>query len=158
MGNSSDFSQPPVLLTGPAPGGIGDYAVRSLARAGPAAILLVGRSPAKYTPVVDAIRATDPSIVVRVYGVELASLKSVREGAEKILAENDKIDIILNSAGVIAAPLGKSVDGVETHFATNHLGHFLLTNLLIPALRKSTEPRVVNVSSGAQMLGSGGTS
>ena len=63
-----------------------------------------------------------------------------------------------NSAGVMAAPWGKSVDGVETHFAVNHLGHFLLTNLLMPALRKGDEPRVVNLTSGAHALGSGGTS
>ncbi|KZV83313.1 NAD(P)-binding protein [Exidia glandulosa HHB12029] len=134
------------LVTGPAPNGLGDAALRALALAHPATLLLVGRSPAKYAPVIDAIKAIDPAIVVRVYGVDFNVLQTVRDGACKILEENDRIDVVLNSAGVMRADLKYTVDGIEEHFQTCHVGHFLLTNLLIPLLKKSDEPRVVNVS------------
>ena len=76
----------------------------------------------------------------------------------KILEENDRIDVMINSAGVGGAQLNYTKDGLELHFATNHIGHFFLTNLLMPALKKSDEPRVVNVSSGAYAYTSGGES
>ncbi|KZV94287.1 NAD(P)-binding protein [Exidia glandulosa HHB12029] len=143
------------LVTGPTPNGIGDYTLRALATAHPSTLLLLGRNPAKYTPVVDAVHAIDPNITVRVYGADLSSIASVREGAKAILSENERIDVLINSAGVMGLPLEYSVDGVEGHFATNHLGHFLLTNLLLPALKKSDEPRVVNVSSAGHRTGTG---
>ncbi|KZV81393.1 short chain dehydrogenase reductase [Exidia glandulosa HHB12029] len=143
------------LVTGPAPNGLGDAALRALARAHPAALLLVGRSPAKYAPVIDAIKAIDPAIVVRVYGVDFNVLQTVRGGAGKILEENERIDVVINSAGVMRADLKYTVDGIEEHFQTCHVGHFLLTNLLMPLLKKSDEPRVVNVSSGAYRVGTG---
>lgn len=146
-------------MTGPSPGGIGAASVEALARGQPAALLLLGRTPAKYQSVVDAIRAIDPKIVVRVYGVDLSSLASVRAGAKDILADNERIDVIINSAGaLLGGPKSRSVDGYEMTFASNHLGHFLLTNLLMPALRKSAEPRVVNVSSLGHMLAPEGSS
>lgn len=126
----------------------------ALARAKPAALLLVGRNPTKYTPVVDDIHAIDPEVRVAVYGVDLNSLASVRAGAAQILKENEQLDVIINSAGVMGLAVRRlTVDGVEEHFATNHLGHFLLTNLLLPTLLKSSDPRVINVSSGAHMFG-----
>ncbi|KZV94316.1 NAD(P)-binding protein [Exidia glandulosa HHB12029] len=145
------------LITGPAPNGLGDAAARALARGHPAAILLVGRSPAKYAPVVDAIKTVDSDIIVRIYGVDLNSLASVRSGAQAILNENDEkgIDVIINNAGVMRGALQYTVDGIEEHFQANHVGHFLLTNLLMPLLKKSVEPRVVNVSSGAYAAASG---
>ncbi|KZV94311.1 NAD(P)-binding protein [Exidia glandulosa HHB12029] len=145
------------LVTGPTPNGLGDAAARALARGHPAAILLVGRSPAKYAPVVDAIKVIDSNIVVRVYGIDFNSLASVRSGAQTILKENEEngIDVNINSAGVMGIGLRYTVDGIEEHFQTNHVGHFLLTNLLVPLLKKSAEPRVVNVSSGAYAAGSG---
>ncbi|KZV94313.1 NAD(P)-binding protein [Exidia glandulosa HHB12029] len=145
------------LITGPTPNGLGDAAARAIARGHPATILLVGRSPAKYAPVVDAIKAIDSNIVVRVYGIDFNSLASVRSGAQTILKENEEkgIDVIINSAGVMGIGLRYTVDDIEEHFQTNHVGHFLLTNLLVPLLKKSSEPRVVNVSSGAYAMASG---
>lgn len=93
---------------------------------------------------------------MRVYGVDLASFQSVRDGATKILAENERIDVLVNSGGVMGVPLRRSRDGVEEHFATNVVGHFLLTNLLMPALKRSDEPRVVNLSSGGHVHATGG--
>ncbi|KZV94274.1 NAD(P)-binding protein [Exidia glandulosa HHB12029] len=143
------------LVTGPAHNGLGDATLRALARGHPAALLLVGRTPASYAPVVDAIKCIDSDIIVRVYGIDLNSLASVRAGATQILHENDRLDVVINSAGVMRSDLKYTLDGNEEHFQANHLGHFLLTNLLMPLLKKSDEARVVNVSSGAYVLGSG---
>lgn len=144
------------LLTGPSPNGLGDATLRALARGGPASLLLVGRNPSKYTEVVDALHSINPTIRVVVYAVDLASIASVRTGAANILAENSRIDVVINSAGVLGTPkVVLTQDGIEEHFATNHVGPFLLTSLLAPALRRSDEPRVVNVSGGLYAIASG---
>ncbi|KZV92697.1 putative short-chain dehydrogenase [Exidia glandulosa HHB12029] len=143
------------LVTGPTPGGTGDAAVRALATGSPAALLLVGRSPTKFAPTVDFIRATNPAISVKLYSVDLGSITSVRAGAQKILEENERVDVIINSAGIMGGPLRLTDDGIEQCFAVAHLGHFLLTNLLVPALRKSDDPRVVNLTSDSHAGGTG---
>ncbi|KZV94656.1 oxidoreductase [Exidia glandulosa HHB12029] len=143
------------LVTGPSPNGIGDATARALARGHPAALLLVGRNPMKYAPVVDAIHTIDSSISVSVYGIDFGSLTSVRNGAQKILGENKRIDVLINSAGTAGMPLTYTADGIEETFSTNYVGHFLLTNLLMPALKRSEETRVVNVSSVAAFAASG---
>ncbi|KZV82672.1 NAD(P)-binding protein [Exidia glandulosa HHB12029] len=145
-----------LLVTGPTPNTLGDATARSLARAQPAALILVGRSPAKYAPVADAIRAIDPSIDVRIYGVDLSSLASVREGARTIAAAHPRIDVLINNAGIMGIPERRlNADGIEEHFATNHVGHFLLTNLLMDSLMRSDEPRVVNLTSWGHKWGTG---
>ncbi len=72
---------------------------------------------------------------VAVLPVDVASLDSVHAFAEQVVAEYGEIDVLVNNAGILGAPYGLSPDGVELHFATNHLGHFALTNLLLPAIR-----------------------
>lgn len=74
---------------------------------------------------------------VEVRRLDLASLKSVRECAEALVASEDKIDILINNAGVMMCPNWKTEDGFDMQFGTNHLGHFLLTELLMPLIRKS---------------------
>jgi NAD(P)-dependent dehydrogenase (short-subunit alcohol dehydrogenase family) len=71
----------------------------------------------------------------------------VRQFAADFLADHDHIDVLINNAGVMACPYGTTVDGFELQFGTNHLGHFLLTNLLVPALLKGTGARVISLSS-----------
>eukprot|EP00058_Branchiostoma_floridae_P027906 XP_002613397.1 hypothetical protein BRAFLDRAFT_118764 [Branchiostoma floridae] len=85
--------------------------------------------------------------------MDLASLKSVREFALKVNARESRLDILINNAGIMACPQWKTEDGFEMQFGTNHLGHFLLTNLLLDKLKKSAPSRVVNVSSGAHEQG-----
>ncbi|KAF2898674.1 hypothetical protein ILUMI_07508 [Ignelater luminosus] len=79
--------------------------------------------------------------------LDLSSLESVREFTKEILQKEDRVDLLVNNAGVMMCPESRTVDGYETQFATNHLGHFLLTLLLMPKIIKSTPARIVNVSS-----------
>src|SRR5690606_37489794 len=80
---------------------------------------------------------------------DLGDLGSIRAFAEGWRADHDAFDVLINNAGVMACPFGRTVDGFETQFGTNHLGHFLLTVLLLPALLQGDEPRVVTLSSAA---------
>jgi len=79
--------------------------------------------------------------------VDLGDLATIRAFAETYLAGHDAIDVLINNAGVMACPFGRTADGFETQFGTNHLGHFLLTALLYPALRRGEAPRVVTLTS-----------
>ena len=86
---------------------------------------------------------------VEIMEMDLASLASIRSFAEAFLAKYDRLDGLVNNAGVMAVPEGKTVDGFETQFGINHLGHFLLTELLLDTLKASAPARIVNVSSAA---------
>jgi NAD(P)-dependent dehydrogenase (short-subunit alcohol dehydrogenase family) len=81
----------------------------------------------------------------RASGLDLADLDTVVAYAERVLAEHDRVDLLINNAGVMATPFGHTKNGFETQFGTNHLGHFLLTRRLLPAIRSGG--RIVNVSS-----------
>jgi NAD(P)-dependent dehydrogenase (short-subunit alcohol dehydrogenase family) len=81
-------------------------------------------------------------------GLDLADLDTVVTYADGVLAAHDRIDLLVNNAGVMATPFGRTKDGFETQFGTNHLGHFLLTVRLLPAIRRAAPgARIVNVSS-----------
>jgi NAD(P)-dependent dehydrogenase (short-subunit alcohol dehydrogenase family) len=88
---------------------------------------------------------------VEVMELDLASLASVRRFAEAFLAKYDRLDGLVNNAGVMACPEGKTEDGFETQFGVNHLGHFLLTELLLDTLKASAPSRIVCVSSVAHV-------
>lgn len=77
--------------------------------------------------------------------LDLASFKSVRASADKLLAKKEPLDVVIANAGVMATPLGKTVDGFETQFGTNHLGHFLFINRIAPLIRNGG--RLINLSS-----------
>jgi NAD(P)-dependent dehydrogenase (short-subunit alcohol dehydrogenase family) len=94
-----------------------------------------------------AREALSRSPAVKLVELELASLRSVRNCADALLADGEPFDVAIANAGVMACPQGKTVDGFETQFGTNHLGHFLLINRIAPLLRQ--DARVVVVSSGA---------
>ncbi|MCA9935908.1 MAG: SDR family oxidoreductase [Anaerolineales bacterium] len=86
---------------------------------------------------------------VEIMELDLASLASVRRFAEAFLAKHDRLDGLVNNAGVMATPKGQTTDGFETQFGINHLGHFLLTELLLDTLKASAPSRIVCVSSMA---------
>lgn len=135
------------LITGPSSKGLGAETALALASAAPKRILLAGRSLPKIQPVIDEIKGTDSSIDVQFIPLDLSSNSSVRDAASKINELVDRLDVVFNVAGVMGLPeYTRSVDGNEMQFASNHLGHFLLTNLLMEKIAKA-KGVVVNVSS-----------
>ncbi len=137
-----------VLITGGA-SGIGTEAVRALASAG-ARIHMPGRNPEAGRQVAQSLRETTGN--TDIHGddqLDLASLKSVRDYTDRFLATGEPVHILIDNAGVMACPFGRTADGFETQFGTNHLGHFALTLRLLPALRQAGSARVVVVSSSA---------
>jgi NAD(P)-dependent dehydrogenase (short-subunit alcohol dehydrogenase family) len=141
-----DLTGRTALVTG-ASTGLGLETARALAAAG-AAVTLAVRDPERGAHAVAAIRERVPAAVLDCGVLELASLASVREFAEWFGANHDRLDILVNNAGVMSTPFGRTADGFETQFGTNHLGHFVLTNLLVPLLIAAAPSRVVNLSSG----------
>jgi NAD(P)-dependent dehydrogenase (short-subunit alcohol dehydrogenase family) len=137
------------VITG-ANSGIGLEAARELARAG-AHVVLACRDTAKGAAAAETIRKEIPSAELDVAALDLASLDSVRAFAE--LYPHERLDLLINNAGVMAAPYTKTVDGFELQFATNHLGHFALAGLLLDKLLRTPGARVVTVSSTAHKMG-----
>jgi dehydrogenase/reductase SDR family protein 13 len=140
------------LVTG-ANSGIGRALVEGLAARG-AHVILAARSVERTTPVLDGIRTRWPRARASFLQLDLADFASVREAAEQVLASQPRLDVLVNNAGV-AGTFGLSRDGFDLTYATNHLGPFLLTDLLLPHLHRSSEARVVNVSSIAHQRATG---
>jgi NAD(P)-dependent dehydrogenase (short-subunit alcohol dehydrogenase family) len=126
--------------------GLGEETTRSLAAHG-AAVTMAVRDLDRGAAAAGRIRATVPDADLDVRELELASLVSVRACAEGFLADHDRLDVLVNNAGVMACPFGTTADGFELQFGTNHLGHFLLANLLAPALVATSPARIVSLSS-----------
>jgi NAD(P)-dependent dehydrogenase (short-subunit alcohol dehydrogenase family) len=125
--------------------GIGLVAARDLAGAG-AHVVIAARNEAKGAEAAGSI----PGGEVEVRRLDLADLASVRSFAA---AFDRPLDLLINNAGIMAPPRRVTVDGFESQFGTNHLGHFALTGLLLPRLLEAGAPRVVTVSSGAHRIG-----
>lgn len=117
--------------------GIGKETALDLSKRG-ARVLMLCRSLEKTHITAEEIRATT-SNPVEVYKLDLASLRSVRECAEKVQEKEEKIDILVNNAGIMSCPKWQTEDGFDMQFGTNHLGHFLLTELLLPLIKKSRQ-------------------
>jgi NAD(P)-dependent dehydrogenase (short-subunit alcohol dehydrogenase family) len=137
------------IVTG-ANSGLGRSTAWELARAG-ATVIVACRNTAKGDEAAARIRQDVPDADLRVERLDLADLDSVRSFADG-LAE-DRVDLLINNAGVMAPPRRLTKDGFESQFGTNHLGHFTLTGRLLPCLLAAPEPRVVTVSSGAHRIG-----
>lgn len=141
-----------VLVTG-ANSGIGYQAALELARHG-AHVLLGCRSEGKGQAALERLKREVPGASVEIALVDMASLSSIRTFASQYVSRGGTLDILVNNAGVMAVPARElTSDGFERQFGTNHLGHFALTGLLMPALSKSVAPRVVTVASLAHRDG-----
>ncbi|KAJ4859845.1 short chain dehydrogenase domain-containing protein [Trichoderma breve] len=145
-----------IIVTGANRNGIGFSTCHAFASQSPACLILAGRNVDRIQECIDAIKQDFPDVNCRALKVDLSSQKSVRAAAAEVLAWSDvpAIDILVNSAGVMCPPERTlSVDGLEMHFATNHIGHWLFTCLIMPKLIKSAEgkpkgtTRIVNVTS-----------
>ncbi|MER5413202.1 oxidoreductase [Streptomyces virginiae] len=140
------------VVTG-ANSGIGYVTARELARGG-ASVVLACRSAARGRAAVIRLRAEVPQARAELLPLDLADLSSVREFATAYAQRHASLDLLINNAGVMALPYGRTADGFETQFGVNHLGHFALTGLLLPRLRAAAPgARIVNVSSGFHVLG-----
>lgn len=118
-----------------------------------AQVILAVRSVDKGGESARAIRQQYPQAHVTAMALDLSDLKSVRSFAQILTTRYDRLDILINNAGVMALPKRKTADGFEMQFGTNHLGHFALTGLLLPVLMKTPGARVVTISSGAHTSG-----
>ena len=136
------------VITG-ANSGIGFKAARHLAAKG-ATVIMACRNLEKAR----AARARLPADAnVRIVELDLGSQASVKKAAEEILAQYPRLDLLLNNAGIMWLEEGRTEDGFERQFGINHLGHFTLTALLLPALRDVVGSRIVTVSSIAHRAG-----
>ena len=135
------------LITGGSDG-IGYTAARELARMG-ARVVIVGRNAAKTDAAVERIIAETGNPAVERLLADLSSQREVRRVAAEALERLPRLDVLLNNAGAIFLSNRRSVDGIEMTFALNHIGYFMLTNLLLERLRESAPARVINVSSSS---------
>jgi NAD(P)-dependent dehydrogenase (short-subunit alcohol dehydrogenase family) len=140
-----DLSGRCFLITGAA-SGLGRESARALADHG-ASITLLARNSEPAEAAVAEVAAMVPGSDLEPGVADLGDLDSIRAFADSYLERHDALDVLMNNAGVMACPFGHTADGFETQFGTNHLGHFLLTALLYPALRAGKRPRVVILTS-----------
>jgi NAD(P)-dependent dehydrogenase (short-subunit alcohol dehydrogenase family) len=140
-----------ILLTG-ASDGIGRATAAGLARAG-ARVVMVCRNREKGEAVQAALRAETGNPEIDVLLCDLASQHAIRTLAATVLAHYDRLDVLVNNAGLYTNRYHLTADGIETTFAVNHLAYFLLTNLLLDRLKASAPARIVNVASDAHERG-----
>lgn len=145
-----DLTGKTIVVTG-ASAGIGTETARVLAKAG-ATVVMSGRDAAKNERVAQAIRAECPGAKIETVAFDLADLVSVRAAAAQILKRHPKIDILINNAGFVGGPLAYTAEGAERHMGANHVGPFLFTNLLVPALKAAAPSRIVVLSSNGHRV------
>ncbi|KAJ5610624.1 NAD(P)-binding protein [Penicillium lagena] len=152
-----------VIVTGVNRGGIGFSTSQAFASQSPSHLILTGRNPVKIQESMKALRADFPDVNYRGLQIDLSIQQSVRDAAAEVMnwADVPTIDIVVNSAGIMCIQERTlSKDGIELHFATNYLGHWLLTCLIMPKLIKAAESnpkgatRIVNVSSASPQVSS----
>ncbi len=149
--NIPDLTGKVVIVTG-ANSGIGFETAKEFARKG-AQTILACRSMDKAQVALDQIRAEIPNAPTEIMQLDLASLDSIHQFTAAFLAKYDRLDLLVNNAGIMMVPYGKTEDGFERQFGTNHLGHFALTGLLLDTILATPGARVVNVSSAAHQWG-----
>ena len=146
-----DMSGKVAVVTG-ANSGIGYETARALAHKG-ADVVMACRNLQKADAAADQIRRENPAGNVEVMQLDLADLDSVRRFAADFKETHDRLDLLINNAGIMMPPYGKTAQGFETQFGVNHLGHFALTGLLIDQIVQTPESRVVTVSSTMHRFG-----
>ncbi|PYI25963.1 NAD(P)-binding protein, partial [Aspergillus indologenus CBS 114.80] len=156
-----------ILTTGVSPNSLGGFFVQSLALARPSCLILAARNADQLAQTAAALQASisiststststnHPTTQIRTLQIDLSSLESVRAAAAEVNGWDDlpAIDVVVNNAGIMGVPdYRRSPEGFEAHWATNHLGPFLFTNLLMPKIVAAPSPRVVVVSSDGHRL------
>jgi NAD(P)-dependent dehydrogenase (short-subunit alcohol dehydrogenase family) len=146
-----DLTGRTAVVTG-ANGGLGLATAKALAAKG-ALVVMAARNQDKAAEAAARIRAVAPSAALEIVPLDLGSLASVRAAAGQIGGAHERIDILVNNAGVMAMPQRQTEDGFEMQLGVNHLGHWALTALLMPALLAAPAARVVSVTSTAHHMG-----
>ncbi|KAL1977282.1 hypothetical protein VTN31DRAFT_141 [Thermomyces dupontii] len=149
-----------VVITGVGPKSLGESMALAIAAHNPAKLILASRTLEKLRQVADEISKKSPqaSSAVELVTLDLASQQSVQAAANRIAELVDSIDILINNAGIMVLSPEKTAEGIELQFGTNHIGHFLFTNLLIDKLKKAAgsrppgNTRIINVSSAGHRL------
>lgn len=144
-----------ILITGASPASLGESFVKQVAAGKPAMFILASRSIPKIQGLIDELANAHPEIIFKPLALNLSSLKDVRKAAATINSWTDvpHIDVLVNNAGIMAVPYQKTEDGFEAQFQTNHLSHFLFTNLVMEKVLASKAPRIVVVSSHVHRVG-----
>jgi NAD(P)-dependent dehydrogenase (short-subunit alcohol dehydrogenase family) len=143
----TDATEATILVTG-ATDGLGKRVAQELAAMD--ATVLHGRSPQRLEATREELRSQMGTERVNSYLADLSSLAAVRDLAERILSTHDRLDVLINNAGIIARERKESEDGYELTFEVNYLSHFLLTRLLLPLRQDSAPARIINVASAGQ--------
>lgn len=149
--NISDQNGKVVVVTGSS-SGLGYETAEVLANKN-ATVIVAVRNEVKGNTAVEKIKLQNPNANIQVMLLDLANLESVHNFAENFKREFEKLDLLINNAGVMNPPYTKTKDGFELQFGTNHLGHFALTGHLIDLIKKTPNSRIVNVSSTAHKIG-----
>ncbi|KAK2007325.1 short chain dehydrogenase [Colletotrichum eremochloae] len=152
-----DLTGKVVLVTG-GNSGLGLETVRQIAKHNPAHIYLAARSKEKGEAAIETLKKENPDAApISHLPLDLASFESIKAAAKQFTAASDRLDLLINNAGIMHTPEGLTEDGYEIQFGTNHMGHALLTQLLLPTLKKTaaaagenSDVRVVFLSSAAE--------
>ena len=148
-----DLSGKVALITG-GNTGLGKETVLQLAKHNPSCLYLAARTPSKAEAAIRDLKAIVSNANITFLQLDLTSLKSVKEASDTFLASSQWLDLLINNAGIMAQPEGLTSDGYEVQFGTNHMGHALLTKLLLPTLHKTSQQpgsdvRVVSLNSAS---------
>ncbi len=140
-----------VIVTGSS-SGLGFETTQVLARKN-ATIIMAVRNPQKAEQALDSLKSANPHADICFMQLDLADLTSIKAFADAFKASFERLDLLINNAGIMTPPYGLTADGFELQMGTNHLGHFALTGLLIDVLQQTPDSRIVNVSSMAHKMG-----
>lgn len=146
MGCCSRLTHEAVCITGVSPKSLGEQLAVNIAKHSPGTLILASRTKAKLETVAETIQHQSPDVKPSLVVLDLASMQAVRSAAAEISQSVDRMDILINNAGVTSSERKETKDGLEQTFGANHIGHFLFTSLLSPLLIAGAA-RVVNVSS-----------
>jgi NAD(P)-dependent dehydrogenase (short-subunit alcohol dehydrogenase family) len=147
---SSSITNKIILTTGVTQNGLGATFAEEVAKHAPALLILAGRSLSKVQATASKIAAHPDSAKtnVRILLLDLSSQKQIREAAKEVMGyEEERIDVLVNSAGTMAGPYRTTAEGIENQFGSNHIGHFLFTNLIMSKILASKRPTIVSVAS-----------
>lgn len=147
-----------MVITGVGPNSLGEALALAIGSQQPAKLFLASRTEAKVQQVADKVRELSPTTSVEAVTLNLASQKSIHAVASKIQSQVDRVDILINNAGMMVLEKETTEEGIEIQFGTNHVGHFLFTNLLMDQMKNAAKSsasgstRIVNVTSAGHRL------